>query len=200
LFFGEGPVEAEALRSLASGLRERNLDIGWAVETVLRSRLFFADANLGRRVLSPPEIVVGAIRALELFDSCPNTLVLTGFLRGLGQDLFYPPNVGGWTGGRAWLSTRSIIGRHNFAMALVNGDELGMPGPVDALGLARRHGRAADLPAVIGFYADLLLGRLPGDAWRDRVIAALGPKARVEPQSARTVLALVLASPETQVV
>jgi uncharacterized protein (DUF1800 family) len=198
LLLGESPIDADAIRALASGLRERNLDIGWAVETVLRSRTFFAEASLGSRVLGPVEYVVGAVRALELFDPCPNTLVLTGFMRGLGQDLFYPPNVGGWPGGRAWLSTRSIIGRHNLAMALVGGNEVGLLGPFDALGLARRHGRATDLETLVGFYAELLLGRLPSTPWRDRIIAALGAKSALEPRTARTAVALILASPEAQ--
>ena len=58
-----GPIAA-----LAEDLRSTNLDIGWAVETVLRSRVFFADANVGSRVLGPVEFVIGAARALELFE------------------------------------------------------------------------------------------------------------------------------------
>ncbi|HZY88597.1 MAG TPA: DUF1800 family protein, partial [Gemmataceae bacterium] len=54
-FLGEGAVDASGLRALAAGLRERQLDVGWAVETVLRSRTFFAEANLGTRVLGPVE-------------------------------------------------------------------------------------------------------------------------------------------------
>src|SRR5262249_48358647 len=38
-FFGEKAVAPEAVKALAAGLRERDLDIGWAVGTVLRSRL-----------------------------------------------------------------------------------------------------------------------------------------------------------------
>src|SRR5262249_34472567 len=44
---GEKVVEAAALDALAAGLRAHGLDIGWAVETVLRSRAFCAEANLG---------------------------------------------------------------------------------------------------------------------------------------------------------
>src|SRR5262249_38393357 len=50
LFMGEGAVDAAGVQALASGLREHDLDIGWAVETILRSRAFFAEANLGNRV------------------------------------------------------------------------------------------------------------------------------------------------------
>jgi hypothetical protein len=45
--------------------RRKHLVI-WA-ETVLRSRLFFADDHIGNRVLAPVEYVLGAARTLELF-------------------------------------------------------------------------------------------------------------------------------------
>jgi len=43
------------------------------------------------------------------------------WLSRMGLDLFYPPNVGGWNGGKAWLSTRSLIARTNYAKAIVDG-------------------------------------------------------------------------------
>jgi len=39
----------------------------------------------------------------------------------------HPPNVGGWNEGRAWLGSRSIVARANFAHALGKG-ELWHPG------------------------------------------------------------------------
>src|SRR5262249_40564255 len=46
---GEGAVGGPALDALAAGLRAHDLDVGWAVATVLRSRAFFAEKNLGSR-------------------------------------------------------------------------------------------------------------------------------------------------------
>ncbi|HMF15114.1 MAG TPA: DUF1800 domain-containing protein, partial [Gemmataceae bacterium] len=94
LFLGEKARKSADIEGLAKGLRERDLDIAWAVETVLRSQLFFADENIGNRVLGPVEYVVGSARALELFDPPSSTLVLAEWCGRLGQDLFYPPNVG----------------------------------------------------------------------------------------------------------
>ena len=59
LFFGENAVPPEAARALAGGLREHELDVGWAAGVVLKSRRFFADANLGNRVRGPAEFTVG---------------------------------------------------------------------------------------------------------------------------------------------
>jgi uncharacterized protein (DUF1800 family) len=196
LFMGEGAVDAVMIRALADGLRQRDLDVGWAVETVLRSRAFFAEGNLGRRGLGPVEFVVGAARALELFDPPPSTLILAEWAARLGQDLFYPPNVGGWPGGRSWLTTRSVIGRANYAAALVNGGPVGRPVPLDARALAGRHGHGG-LEAALAFYTKLLLGAEPTAAWRARLTRALGPKAE-DGEAARRLVALVLATPEAQ--
>jgi uncharacterized protein (DUF1800 family) len=99
LFFGEGAITADAVAVLAADMHAHNLDIGRAVATILRSRAFFAERNLRSRVVDPVAFVVGPMRALEMLDPPPSTLVLADWASRLGQDLFYPPNVGGWPGG-----------------------------------------------------------------------------------------------------
>jgi hypothetical protein len=49
----------------------------------------------------------------------------------MGQKLFYPPNVGGWNGGRTWLSTRTMIARTNFATALTDGQLMSTAGRLE---------------------------------------------------------------------
>jgi uncharacterized protein (DUF1800 family) len=195
LFLGEKALKTADIDALADALRSRNLDMGWAVETVLRSRAFFADENLGNRVLSPVEYVIGAARALELFEPPSSTLVLAEWCGRLGQDLFYPPNVGGWPGGRSWLTSRSVIGRANYASALVEGTRVGRPGPMDALKLAQRSGEKD----VVAFYTHLLLGTEPAPSWRARLAAGVHATASEEAEAARRTAALILAMPEAQV-
>ena len=36
----------------------------------------------------------------------------------MGQDLFNPPNVKGWQEGRAWINSRTLLARVNFASTL----------------------------------------------------------------------------------
>ena len=55
---------------------------------------------------------------------------------------------------------------------------------------------ASELAAF--FHAELLLGGLPGTAWRDRLLEALGPKPAADAPTAWRAVALVLASPEAQ--
>jgi len=183
-------------KELADDLRAHDLDIGRAVERVLRSRAFFAEESLSRRVVGPAEFVVGAARALEMFDPPPSTMLLADWAARLGQDLFHPPNVGGWKGGRHWLSAQTMIGRANFAAALVGGKLSHEATPLDAPGLAKKHGQGDTLDAVVCFYAELLLGRVPSPRWRERLLAAAGGKLSAD--AARRVVILTLSSPEAQ--
>jgi uncharacterized protein (DUF1800 family) len=197
---GEKAVATGATVALGSGLRKHNprLHIGAGVGTVLRSRAFFAEANLGTRVLGPVEYLVGAARALECFDPPPSSLALAEWAARLGQDLFYPPNVGGWPGGRAWLTPPAIIGRANYAAALVEGRVSSRRAPLDGLALARRHGRGGDLDDLLCFYAELLTGSPPAPPWKKRLLAALGPGAKRDADTACAAVALIVASPEVQ--
>jgi len=198
LLMGEGTVTKPALSALADGLRAHHLDVGWAVATVLRSRAFFAPANLGTRVQGPLEFTIGAVRSLELLDPPPSTLVLADWSARLGQDLFTPLNVGGWPGGRSWLSARSLIGRANFATALVDGRGVGREVPLDPIALAGRYGRGRNRVDTISFCAELLLGFAPDGRWMDRLAASLGANAAWNQDSARRAVAHLLATPEAQ--
>ena len=156
---GEGGVDQDAIDELASGLQTRQLDIAWAVEIVLRSELFFTKKNIGSRVSNPAEYIVSTVRSLELIDKPPSTLILAEWCTRLGQDLFRPPNVGGWNGGRSWLNSRTLIGRANFAATLVAG-ELHYPvQPPDLKRLLVLHNEPTDGPqcTAFEFFATLLL-------------------------------------------
>jgi hypothetical protein len=112
--------------------------------------------------------------------------------------LFYPPNVGGWKGGRDWLTTQSVIGRANYAAALVGGQLSARPVPLNGIALARRHGRGHDLDDILTFYAELLTGAPPTPAWKKRLRTALGRKAAMDDATVRVAVALTVASPEVQ--
>lgn len=187
-FFGEVGVPAEARKQLADGLRERELNVAWAVETVLRSTLFFDAANARTRVLSPVEFVVGSVRVLELFDPAPSTLAMADWSARMGQDVFDPPNVGGWSGGRKWLHSRSLIARSNYAAALVSGPNSGRSVPYDPAAQAKAHGFGTTSADVLTFHHRLLFGTDPtADA-----------RKRLESLAHTAMVTALLSSPEAQ--
>lgn len=121
-FFGENVVGEDVIEKLADSLRASQLNIGQAVETILRSELFFSDENIASRVMGPVEYVVGAVRSLQMLDPLPSTLLLAEWTARMSQDLFYPPNVFGWDEGRSWINSRTLVARTNFIGALCSGE------------------------------------------------------------------------------
>jgi uncharacterized protein (DUF1800 family) len=187
-FFGEKAAPPGALKELAAGLREHELDIGWGVGVILRSKLFFTDANIRTRVLSPVEYVVGTARALGMFDPAPSTLALADWSGRMGQDVFDPPNVGGWPGGRAWVHTRGLIARANFAAAILTGPNAGRSAAYDPSLLPSQYGFGGEPAGVLTFHCRLLFGIDATDEVRQRVAGAEG----------RKLVAMLLSSPEGQ--
>jgi uncharacterized protein (DUF1800 family) len=138
--------------------------------------------------LSPVEFVIGSTRALERFDHGPNAQSLAGWAARMGQDVFDPPNVGGWPDGRKWLHSRSLIARANFASALVTG-RAGGHAAHEAGSLARKHGFGTTPADLLTFHHRLLFGTDPTASLRTHL-------GQLEPL--RMVTAL-LSSPDAQV-
>jgi uncharacterized protein (DUF1800 family) len=179
-FFGDRGVSADAAKQLADGLRERELNVAWAVGTILRSSLFFDDANIRTRVLTPVEFVAGSARVLELFDPAPSTLAMADWSARMGHDVFDPPNVGGWPPGRAWLHARSLIARANYATALLTGPNAGRPTAYDPAAAARAAGFGPSPADVLTFHHRLLFGTDPPAGCPQTVAALLAsPEAQL---------------------
>lgn len=145
-----------------------NREIVSLVDALVRSHAWTSSAN--SLVKSPIEWFVGACRALRVPPSKPNGPLTQWWLLQMGQQLFYPPNVGGWPSGQAWLSGVSFQYRFGLAQSIVAlGDLSPLSVPkskmvqacADWLGVAewsRRTGSA--LEAATGSPAELALAAL----------------------------------------
>jgi len=195
MFFGEGVVSDAALDAMAAELRDRKLDIGWAVETVLRSQLFYSQPNLRTRIAGPVEFIVGCLHALELCQPPPSTVLLAEWTSRMGQDLFYPPNVGGWPEGRSWLGSRAVIARANYVSTLVAGGLWNPDHQPDFGRLDGRYQKAASLKESVEWFAELIYGTpLPS-----AVAAALATAERKkEIDKLPAAVAALLWNPEAQ--
>ena len=92
------------------------------VKPVLR-RLFLSDAFIEsefQRYAWPIEFVVRAIKETGWNGLSVNAAMTP--LVNMGQTLFEPPDVNGWTIGPGWFSTSSMLSRMNFAATLM-GDQ-----------------------------------------------------------------------------
>src|SRR5207302_1452473 len=116
------------LEPLCAQLRKSDYDVGGLVRTMLRSRHFFSDYAYRQRIKSPVEFAVGTVLAVTDRPVPVAPSALAAKLEPMGQQLFAPPNVKGWPGGKAWLSTSTVLARHNFAQTVAGGTLKPRPG------------------------------------------------------------------------
>jgi len=163
-FCGENVVDDDALNELAAGLRTNQLRIDWAIETILRSSLFFSEGNLRSRIADPVSSLICPLRAFECHRNPPNTLAVADGIRRMGLNLFTPPNVGGWTGGRSWMSTMTVIARTNVIAELLQGSMQLPTEPIDLIALLDRYHIGDTLSDAIRFLGSLLHGDITNES------------------------------------
>ena len=113
----------QLLAPLAQAFRESNYQIKVPVARILRSRLFFDDAVRRRRVKSPVELAMGAIRSLEVLNPTVEAQALAETCVAMGESLYAPPSVAGWDGGPAWVSSTAMLARANLGLRLLSEDD-----------------------------------------------------------------------------
>jgi len=100
------PVEVGRLAAL---WRAENFELQPLLREMFLSDAFWNRRNRATIVKSPVEVFVGTVRTLGL--AVEDTDAVRWALEEMGQELFAPPNVAGWSGGTAWINTASILAR-----------------------------------------------------------------------------------------
>ncbi len=164
-FLGEDEAPPDALlEPLAERFRRSDYDIADLMKTLLRSRLFFSAYAYRRRIKSPAEFVVGLLRSLEGKMQVESALpVLAQALEGQGQQLFAPPTVKGWDGGKAWLNSATLLARDNTAWHFVQSGPARLGVTVNPAALVKRYAHKDDAAKQVAFLLDLLLQPAPGE-------------------------------------
>ena len=185
--------------SLAAGLREHHLDIGWGVERILRSQVFFDADNLKSRVLAPPEFAVGAARALRDLRSAAEHAPVGRVDRphGAGPVL---------SAERLRLAGRTIVAQladtrraDQFRVRARRGERASTrPLRCNILALVEKGVGRRDAEMGIRFLSQLVLGSDPSPGLERDLHAAAGSSANLTAEGARRVAARLLASPEGQ--
>jgi uncharacterized protein (DUF1800 family) len=183
----------ELLAPLAAELRGHDYDIGHIVGVILRSRHFYEAALRRQRVASPVEFSAGLLRSLEVPRADVRLLALALACERQGQDLFHPPNVKGWDGGKTWLNSTTVLERGNWCNDVIWGNaDFGLK-PYDPLAWAKRHGVAPQQAAEA--FLDLLLQADCGSRAREAILRAGGTGT---PDGVRKAVQLIVHCPEYQ--
>ncbi|HWC60617.1 MAG TPA: DUF1800 family protein, partial [Verrucomicrobiae bacterium] len=118
-FAGEMP-SPELNAGLADFFRSSGNNFKPLMRVMFSIEDFYSPSIVRNEIKSPVQWLIGSVRMLEC--ELPPPLVSTNLLRGLGQDIFAPPNVKGWDGGIAWITTNNLIARYNQSALLAQGD------------------------------------------------------------------------------
>jgi uncharacterized protein (DUF1800 family) len=184
---------ADLLQPLAEELRTHRYSIRHVLGIVLRSRHFYAQAARRQRIKSPVDFCVGLARSLDVPRANLRLIVLATACDAQGQELFAPPNVKGWDGGRTWLTSTSVLERGNWSNDMVWGNpDVTMPS-YDPLAWAQRSNIAPE--RAMETLQDLVL---QGDLDpRNRVLIVRAARG-ASGDSLRRALQLLLHCPECQ--
>ncbi|WP_298237355.1 DUF1800 domain-containing protein [uncultured Algibacter sp.] len=85
---------------------------------ILLSDWFYEEKNIGTKIKSPIEFLVGLKTFVPVKFNNPKQLLY--LQKVLGQILFNPPNVAGWKGGKNWIDSNTIVMRLKLPSILLN--------------------------------------------------------------------------------
>jgi uncharacterized protein (DUF1800 family) len=138
-------AENEEVRALASLFRDSDYELRPLLAALFESSSFFAQANRGTLIKSPVDLIVGTVRSLDLTIEDHDELVRCG--RRMTQDVFAPPNVKGWPGGTAWITSASLLQRQSILRGAARSETMrDRLGPAGLASWLTADTTAADLP------------------------------------------------------
>lgn len=99
------------------------------IKKIITSSWFYDAENMGCNIKSPIDYLAGLSRQFSI--SYTNYNVLFQLQRALGQQLFFPPNVAGWPGGKTFIDSTTLLLRMKLPSVILNNGQLEVPDKID---------------------------------------------------------------------
>ncbi|HXF80590.1 MAG TPA: DUF1800 domain-containing protein [Usitatibacter sp.] len=108
----------------AAVFRDARYEVKPLMRAMLTSDAFWAPASRGALVKSPVVLVAGTLHTFDIhpFDLRPAVFACAA----LGQNPMSPPNVKGWPGGDAWITSATLLSRKQWVDRVFRGAEPAM--------------------------------------------------------------------------
>ncbi len=190
-FYAGTKPSDELQHALGKQYQASGMDTGKLLQTIFTSREFFSPNIVRHQIKSPVQWLVQLCKTLEIPMPGPRQSHPT--LVNLGQNLFDPPNVKGWDGGRAWISSSSLLVRYNAAGNLVRGGAGTMPDINKLVPPGQPPEKTADSLAWALYQAPM------PPTLRERTLAFISEKGDSS-AARRDLLHLLMSTPEFQLV
>ena len=112
-------VHEKHITTLSESFYASGYDIAALMFTIFNAPWFYSERNIGSKIKSPIELLVAINRTFLVTYEDPNVELY--IQRVLGQELFFPPNVSGWAGGKNYIDSSSLIIRMKLGAVILNG-------------------------------------------------------------------------------
>lgn len=122
-------ADPEKVKYLSDRFYKNNYDLQSLLTDIVMSDWFYAEKNIGNRIKSPVELLVGIRRLLPL--QMDNDAVQLLFQKVLGQILFFPPNVAGWPGGKSWIDSSTLMVRLQIPQVMAAKESISIKAKAD---------------------------------------------------------------------
>lgn len=109
------------VKELSSYMQSQRYELKPVLRKLFLSRHFYDPAVIGNKIKGPVDLVVGAVRSLNV--PVRNLTLLSQAMDMMGQSVFQPPSVKGWDGGRSWINTSTLFVRQNTLVYLLTGQQ-----------------------------------------------------------------------------
>lgn len=179
--------DAALLDALAERIRFHKFEISPVMRELLSSQTFYASESRGSLIKSPVELVVGTFRSL---DGTAQLAQCVQLMSDLGQNLFEPPTVKGWEGGRLWINSATMLQRANFASQVMAGQGFGKI-------VTKQKGAP---PEVVATYLDLLLATEVSPSTREDLTKHLRRAKGSSSERTKGLVQVIMTMPEYQLI
>ena len=119
-YFVNDVVDKDIVDQLSKSFYQSNYNIRALMENIFTGDWFYEEKNIGNKIKSPVELLVGIRRMLPM--QLENEKIQLLLENALGQILFYPPNVAGWQGGEAWIDSSTLMLRLRIPQLIKDDD------------------------------------------------------------------------------
>ncbi len=131
----EKPDE-KLIKTLSDTFYNSDYNILTLLDEIFLSNWFYDATNIGAKVKSPIDLIIGIRRILPMDTKDGNTIY--NFERLLGQQLLQPPNVAGWPSGTGWIDSSTLLLRMKIPSVMAGYKNLDVePKPNDDVNMGK---------------------------------------------------------------
>ncbi len=112
------PIVDESHLDEITSIFYKDYDINNLMMHIFSAKWFYNDKNIGVKIKSPVELLVGIRRVVPVTFMKKNQL--NYLQKMMGQVLLYPENVSGWKGGKNWIDSNTLMFRMKLASLILN--------------------------------------------------------------------------------